>query len=42
VKGFLNMLFDFCGGGFTGSTALFCLDMTLPGPLIGLALRLHG
>jgi hypothetical protein len=44
VKGFLNVLFDFCGGGFCGITALFCLDTTLPGPFIELPLplRLHG
>jgi hypothetical protein len=38
VNGFLNMLFDFCGAGFAGSTALFCLDTMLP----ALPLRLHG
>jgi hypothetical protein len=47
VKGFLNVLFDFCGGGFCGITALFalfCLDTTLPGPFmeLPLPLRLHG
>lgn len=42
MKGFLNMLFDFCGVGFACSSALFCLDIMLPGPLMGLPLRLHG
>jgi hypothetical protein len=42
VKGFLKMLLDFGGACFACSIALFCLEMMLPGPLIGLPLRLHG
>ena len=41
VKGFLNMLLDFCGVCFGCSCALFCLDM-LPVPPMGLAFRLQG
>jgi hypothetical protein len=39
VKGFLNMLFCFCGTGFACTCALFCRDTVSELPL---RLPLHG